>query len=83
MRSQKPEIVAQKLRKVYNGDFVAVSDLSFEVSQGMCFGLLGRNGNYIFFFFDFVWYFKSASSVQSKAQNSNGRFSLVFYSILT
>jgi ABC-type multidrug transport system ATPase subunit len=45
LRSQKPDIVAQKLRKVYDGGFVAVSELSFEVAQGMCFGLLGRNGN--------------------------------------
>ena len=36
-------LVVENLRKTY-GDFVAVSDVSFEVEQGEIFGILGPNG---------------------------------------
>ncbi|KAE9551192.1 hypothetical protein FO519_005605 [Halicephalobus sp. NKZ332] len=37
-------LVVQGLSKAYNGEFLAVEDLSFAVEKGECFGLLGVNG---------------------------------------
>merc|ERR1719361_2093746 len=45
--SQKPKILAQNLTKIFtkhSGPFVAVDGISFQVKQGECFGLLGKNG---------------------------------------
>merc|ERR1712038_1670904 len=44
---KKPKILAQNLTKVftkYSGPFVAVDGISFQVKEGECFGLLGKNG---------------------------------------
>jgi len=38
-----PVIVAENLSKRY-GDFTAVDDISFSISEGECFGFLGPNG---------------------------------------
>jgi len=41
--ASQPVIVAGNLKKTF-GDFIAVDDISFSVSSGICFGILGPNG---------------------------------------
>ena len=39
-----PAIETNHLRKIFNGDKVAVADLSLRVEHGEVFGFLGPNG---------------------------------------
>ena len=39
-----PPLVVSHLSKRYGNDLLAVSDISFEIGKGECFGLLGPNG---------------------------------------
>ncbi|RHY02314.1 hypothetical protein DYB25_008542 [Aphanomyces astaci] len=43
-RADKDMIVIKKLKKVYQGNKIAVRDLSFGLPKGECFGYLGING---------------------------------------